>query len=138
LKAPQNVSAEAAKMEAWIKAELEKAQRAGAKHIIVFQHIPLFIKDPSEPLTYDNLPLDARKRYLKLLHDYGVKQVFAGHYHANAGGRDGDLEMITSGPVGMPLKGGKSGMRIVTVGGDAVQHRYFEFGELPETLSLKP
>jgi 3',5'-cyclic AMP phosphodiesterase CpdA len=135
LKAPQNVAAEAAKMETWIKAELEKARREGAKHIILFQHIPLFVKDAGEPQTYDNLPLEARARYLKLLHEYGVKQVFAGHYHANAEGRDGDLEMITTGPVGMPLKGGKSGMRIVTVRAGTVTHKYFDFGELPESLA---
>jgi len=135
LKATSRVAGEAAKMEAWIKTELEKARREGAKHILVFQHIPPFVKDAGEPLTYDNLPLDTRERYLKLLHEYGVKQVFAGHYHANAEGRDGDLEMIITGPVGMPLKGGKSGMRIVTVGGGTVKHKYFEFGELPETLT---
>jgi len=137
LKAPQNVPADAAKMEAWIKTELEKAKREGAKHIIMFQHIPPFIKDAGEPLTYDNLPLDTRERYLKLLHEYGVKQVFAGHYHANAGARHGDLEVITSGPVGLPLKGGKSGLRIVTVSGGAVQHKYFDFGELPDILPVK-
>jgi 3',5'-cyclic AMP phosphodiesterase CpdA len=135
LKAPQNVAVDASRMEAWLKTELEKARREGSKHIIVFQHIPPFVKDPGEPLTYDNLPLEVRTRYLKLLHEYGVKQVFAGHYHANAEGHDGDLEIITSGPVGQPLKGGKSGMRIVTVAGGAVTHKYFDFGELPETLA---
>ena len=30
-------------------------------------------------------------------------------------GTDGDLEMVTTGPVGMPLGGAKSGIRIVTV-----------------------
>ncbi len=46
-------------------------------------------------------------------------------------GRDGDLEMVTSGPVGMPLEGAKSGIRVVTVKGGTVTHKYYDFGELP-------
>ena len=134
LKSPKNVPDEAAKMESWLKTELEAARRSGSRHILVFQHIPAFLKDPTEPETYDSFPLETRSRYLKLLHEYGVKQVFCGHYHANAGGADSDLEMIVSGPVGMPLRGGKSGLRIVTVAAESVKHRYYDFGELPETL----
>jgi len=133
-KAPGKVLDEAAKMEAWFKAELEKAKQSGARHILVFQHIPPFVKDPAEPVTYDSYPLEGRARYLKLLHEYGVKLIFNGHYHASAESRDGDLENIITGPVGQPLKGGKSGMRIVTVTPDTVKHKYYDFGELPDTL----
>ncbi len=101
------------------------------KHLIVFQHIPFFIKEPDEADVYDNIPKVTRRRYLDLLHEYGVKYVFAGHYHQNAGGRDGDLEMVTTGPVGMPLRGGKSGLRVVTVTAGGVTHKYYDFGELP-------
>src|SRR4051794_31901511 len=48
-KGAKNVPQEAAKMEAWFKAELQKAKAGGAKQIIVFQHIPLFRKDANEP-----------------------------------------------------------------------------------------
>ena len=65
------------------------------------------------------------------MHEYGVREVFAGHYHRNELGRDGDLEMVTTGPVGMPLEGAKSGIRIVTVNGDGVTHKYYDFGDLP-------
>ena len=133
-KAPEKVMSEAAKMEAWFKTELEKAKQSGARHILVFQHIPPFVKEPSEPVTYDSYPLETRARYLKLLHDYGVKQIFNGHYHASAESRDGELENIVTGPVGQALRGGKSGMRIVSVSPEAVKHRYYDFGELPETL----
>jgi len=123
---------EAAKMEAWFKAELEKAKRDGVRHLIVFQHIPFFLKDPNEPDDYFVVPPATRQRYLKLLHQYGVTQVFAGHYHRNAEGHDGDLEMITTGPIGMPLEGAKSGLRMVRVEGDAVTHKYYVFGDLPD------
>src|SRR5688572_493221 len=121
LKAPKNVPEEAAKMEAWLKTELEKAKQEGAKQILVFEHIPPLQKDPGEPETYDSFPLETRARYLKLLHEYGVKRIFNGHLHTNGEARDGDLEIIITGPVGQPLRGGKSGMRIVTVTPETVK-----------------
>jgi len=137
-KAPQHVSDEAAKMESWLRGELANARRDGAKHIIVFQHIPFFLQDSAEPDQYFNIPLATRRRYLALLREYGVREVFAGHYHRNAQGRDGDLEMVTTGPVGMPLEGAKSGIRIVTVANGVVSHQYYEFGELPDSLNPAP
>ena len=82
----------------------------------------------------DNVTPEARRRYLALLHEYGVHQVFAGHYHRDAEAHQGDLDMIITGPVGMPLKGGKSGMRIVSVAGGKVTHKYHDFGELPQAI----
>jgi 3',5'-cyclic AMP phosphodiesterase CpdA len=138
LKAPARTSEEAAKMEAWLRAELTRARNEGVKHLIVFEHIPPFMKDPNEPETYDSFPLETRARYLKLLHEYGVKHLFAGHYHASVEARDGDLEIHITGPVGMPLRGGQSGMRIVSVTPSSVEHHYFGFGALPETLIPSP
>lgn len=127
----ENVREEAAKMEAWFRAELAKARQGGAKHIVVFQHISFFLKTPDEPGQYFNIPIDVRERYLKLMHENGVRQVFAGHYHRNEWGRDGDLEMVTTGPVGKPLGGGKSGIRVVTVDDAGLSHKFYEFGDLP-------
>jgi serine/threonine-protein phosphatase CPPED1 len=134
LKAPQNVPAEAEKMERWLRAELAKARADGAKHLVVFLHHPLFLTDPDEAEKYDNLPVATRRRLLELFHEFGVRTVFAGHYHQNASGRAGDLEMVTTGPVGMPLRGAKSGMRIVVAGEGGITHRYYEFGDLPDSL----
>src|SRR4029079_6698679 len=86
-KGAENVPGEAAKMEAWLRGELERLKSAGARHIIVFQHISFFLKEPNEEYQYFNIPKVVRERYLKLLHEYGVKQVFAGHYHRNELGR---------------------------------------------------
>jgi 3',5'-cyclic AMP phosphodiesterase CpdA len=130
-KAPQNVSEEAAKMEAWLRTELAKARQEGASHLIVFQHHPLFLTVPDEVEQYFNIPIETRKRYLKLLHEYGVKQIFAGHLHRNVEGRDGDLELIATAPVGKPLEGAKSGIRVVTVSAAGVSHKFYDFGELP-------
>jgi 3',5'-cyclic AMP phosphodiesterase CpdA len=125
-KDPHNVPEEAAKMEAWFRTELAKS-----KHAILFQHIPFFLKDPDEEDRYENIPREPRQRYLKLLHEYGVRQVFAGHYHSTSEARDGDLEMITTGPVGKPVPPARSGLRIVTVSPAGVTHKYYDFGELP-------
>lgn len=133
-KSPEKVPAEAAKMEAWFESELKKAKQSGARHILVFQHIPPFLKEANEPVTYNSYPFETRARYLKLIHDYGVKQIFSGHYHASVESKDGDVENIVTGPVGQPHNGGKSGMRIVVVTPQSVKHKYFEFGDLPESL----
>jgi 3',5'-cyclic AMP phosphodiesterase CpdA len=133
-KGVKNVPEEAAKMEAWFKTELAKSRQEGAKNLIVFQHIPFFEKDPDEAEVYNNVPPDTRKRYLKLLHEYGVRYVFAGHLHYNAGARDREIEEVISGPVGMPLRDGKSGLRIVNVSDKGIAHKFYDFGEIPETI----
>ena len=130
-KGAEQVPAEAAKMEAWFRNELERVKLTGVKHIILFQHIPLFLKEANEEDSYFNIPKVVRERYLRLLHEYGVEQVFAGHYHHNELGRDGDLEMVTSAPVGMPLEGAKSGIRVITVKDGTVTHKFYDFGDLP-------
>ena len=136
-KGTKNVPQEAAKMEAWFNTEIVKAKAGGAKQIIVFQHIPFFRKDPNEPEVYENVPVDVRQRYLKVMHENGVKWVFAGHQHQNEEARDGDLQVIATGPVGMPLHGAKSGIRIVAVTPEGVTHKYCDFGEIPELLEVK-
>jgi len=60
-----------------------------------------------------------------------VSQVFAGHYHSTSEVRDGDLEMITTGPVGKPTPPARSGLRIVTVTPSGLTHHYHDFGDLP-------
>jgi 3',5'-cyclic AMP phosphodiesterase CpdA len=134
-KAPQKVGADAAKQEAWLRAELARAKQEGVRHLVVFQHHPLFLKDPAEPEQYFNIGVETRRRYLALFREFGVEWVFAGHYHRNDYGRDGDLQMITTGPVGKPLDGGKSGMRIVVLKNGAFEQRYVEFGDLPDAIN---
>ena len=131
ISAPAKAQAEADKQESWLKTELAKAKASGARHIVVFQHQSWFLESPTEPAQYFNIPLEQRKRYLDLLKESGVRYVFAGHYHRNAFGKDGNLEMITSGPVGRPLGNDPSGIRIVKVLENGLEHRYFTFGEIP-------
>ena len=133
---PKNVKAEAEQQDQWLRAELAKARRDGARHIVVFQHHPLFVSDAAEPGGYENIPPDARARLLALFREAGVRHVFAGHYHQNALARDGDLQVVTTGPIGMPLRGAKSGMRIAIVTDAGIEHRYYDLGDLPSRVAL--
>ena len=131
ISAPGKVQGEAAEQEAWLKAELAKARSGGARHIVVFQHHSWFLEKADEPTQYFNIPIEQRRSYLDILKGAGVRYVFAGHYHRNALGRDGDLEMITSGPVGQPQGMDSSGIRIVTVRDTGLEHRYYSLGNIP-------
>lgn len=134
IKAPQKVETEADKQEKWLIAQLARAQSDG-KRIVVFQHIPFFLNKADEPDQYFNIPLKDRGRYLALLHQYGVQYVFAGHYHRNAEGHDGDLDMVTTGPVGMPIGPDPSGFRIVRL--DNLDHPYIGLGTIPNQVTAK-
>ncbi len=132
--APQKAPDAAAKQEQWLRAELREARADGTRHVVVFQHHPLFLKQADEADSYDVVPSQARRLFLSLFHEAGVRYVFSGHYHQNASARDGDLEVITTGPIGMPLRGAKSGLRVVEVADASLTHRYYELGELPNRL----
>ncbi len=135
---PQQVSTQLLEQDRWLREELARAKAEGAKHIVVFQHHPWFITTADEPDQYFNIPLVRRATHLALFHEFGVRYLFCGHYHRNAEGRDGDLTNITTGPVGKPLAGAKSGMRVAIVRDDRIEHRFYELGELPARIELSP
>ena len=119
---------------AWLQKELEAAKASGAPNIVIFQHHPLFLNDPDEPDGYENLPLERRHLLLNLFRKYGVRNVFAGHMHRNVIAHAGQMEIVATGPVGKPLGADGSGMRVAVATGDGIEHRYFGFGSLPESL----
>jgi len=130
---PESVPEESQAQEKWLIAELERARSEGVKQILVFQHIPYFIERPDEPDQYFNIPTVIRRRYLQLFHRYGVSCVFSGHYHRNASGHDQELEMITTGAVGVPMGGSRSGFRIVRLE-PRVETRYYDLGAIPHAI----
>jgi serine/threonine-protein phosphatase CPPED1 len=133
---PKNVSSEYQDQLSWLKKELATAKASGAAQIIVFQHHPYFSSDAKEPDQYFNIPVERRKEFLDLLRNYGVHYVFAGHIHKNSIAKDGDLEMVATGPVGMPLGDDGSGILLAAVTPSGVQHHYFDFGKLPSKLTV--
>jgi len=135
---PQQATNEYAMQEQWLRLELERVKAAGAQHIVIFQHHPWFLKTADETDQYFNIPKSRRASYLKLFREFGVKYLFSGHYHRNAVARDGDMEAVTTGPVGQPLGGDKSGLRVVIVRDSGLEHRYYHFGEVPNQIDLNP
>jgi DNA repair exonuclease SbcCD nuclease subunit len=131
IQAPRKAPEEASKQEQWLRRELATAKREHVPHLVIFVHQPFFLESPSEPDQYFNIPIETRRKYLALFHEYGVEHVYAGHYHRNALGRDGTLEMVTTGPVGMPLGDAGSGFRIVSARDGAFQSKFYGLGVMP-------
>ncbi len=133
---PQQTTNQLAEQERWLRTELARARDGRAQHIVVFQHHPWYLKTADEPDQYFNIPGERRATYLALFREFGVKHLFSGHYHRNAVARDGDMEAVTTGPVGMPQGGDKSGLRVVIVRDERIEHRYYHFGEMPNRIDL--
>jgi serine/threonine-protein phosphatase CPPED1 len=121
----------------WLLAEMTRLKVSGARHLVIFQHHPWFLKSDDEPDEYFNIPLARRSSYLDLFRQAGVRALISGHYHRNAIARTGNIDMITTGPVGKPLGDNpQSGMRVVIVRDDRLSHRFYSLGELPATIDL--
>lgn len=136
IKVPEGAPDETAAQERWIRSTLAQARGGGHDRIMVFQHHSWFLTQSDEADQYFNLPLALRREYLDLFRGAGVSHVFAGHYHRNAFGRDGEMEMVTTGPVGRPLGTDPSGFRIVIVAGRRVEHRYYSLDSLPARVQI--
>jgi len=123
---------------AWLRSELPRLRSSGAKHLVVFQHHPWFLTDAKEADEYFNIPIARRGLYLDLFRQNGVKYLFSGHHHRNGGARDGEIETVVTGPVGMPLGDAPmSGVRVVIVRDSGLTHRFYGLGELPNQIELK-
>lgn len=136
LKDPSGAPEVLAAQQTWLDQQLRDATLAKAKHIFVFQHHPLFLEQVDESDQYFNIPLERRTPLLDQLKQADVRAVFAGHYHRNAYGRAGTMEMITTGPVGRPLGNDPSGFRIVIVDETKIQHSYWAIDDVPEKVDL--
>lgn len=111
--------------------EVERLRRDGRQGI-AFGHHPLFVESVDEVDTYWNLPLERRRQVREAFRVGRIRHAFAGHWHRNSIARDGDLEMVTSGPVGYPLGDDPSGLRRVRVHDGQVTHRYHALTEFEE------
>lgn len=122
--------------EKWLAACLEDARLSGAKHIVIFQHIPWFIKQPEEQKEYFNVEINLRLRKLKEFFDAGVRKIFCGHYHRNAGGFYKELEVVVTTAIGCQLGSDTNGMRIVTVSENSIKHSFHPLSDFPTTVSI--
>jgi 3',5'-cyclic AMP phosphodiesterase CpdA len=134
---PKNAPAAYEAQERWLRQQLERAKTSGARHIVIFQHHPWFLRQADEPDEYFNIPTERRASHLALFRQHGVKTLVSGHYHRNSLARDGDMEMVTTGAVGMPLgDGSQSGLRAFIVRDSGLTHRFYSFGEIPNRIDL--
>lgn len=60
----------------------------------------------------------------------GVKAIFCGHYHRNAGGCHDGLDVVVSSAIGCQLGEDTHGVRVVVVTADEVVHRYHSLERL--------
>ncbi|XP_038591453.1 serine/threonine-protein phosphatase CPPED1 [Micropterus salmoides] len=119
--------------ETWLEEQLSRAASSTEpkpKHILVFQHIPLYLKSPDEDDDYFNLQRVVRQNLLDRFKKAGVKAVFSGHYHRNAGGCHDGLDMVVSSAIGCQLGVDTHGIRVVVVTADGVIHRYHSLEHL--------
>ncbi|XP_057682494.1 serine/threonine-protein phosphatase CPPED1 [Corythoichthys intestinalis] len=117
--------------ETWLDKLLSKVSSSSQpKHIVVFQHIPLYVKKPDEDDDYFNLQREVRQKLMERFNKAGVKAVFSGHYHRNAGGRHGGLDMVVSSAIGCQLGQDDHGVRVAVVTADRVVHRYHSLERL--------
>lgn len=159
----------AQEQNSWLEAECRGiTERPPAAHVLCFSHIPPFVRAPDEPNGYYNLEPEVRRSLLNQVKAAGCTKWFCGHYHQNAGGYDGSLEIVVTGAVGcqIPLRAGVppespaalspggqdfsatqcglevSGLRLVTVTREAVYHKWYTFAQLnameAETKAPKP
>jgi len=123
--------------ETWLRQELRTLRASGARHLVVFQHHPWFLKQADEADEYFNIPRERRQVYLELFKQSAVNALVSGHYHRNAIAKVGDIDMITTGPVGKPIgEGSMSGIRVFIVRDSGLTHRFYSLGELPNAIDL--
>ncbi len=53
-----------------------------------------------------------------------MSKLFCGHYHRNAGGHDGSLEVVVTSAIGAQFGPDQPGLRLVTVGAEQIDHEY--------------
>lgn len=135
---PETAVEEAEKHEAWLRSELKRAAAEPGRQIVIFQHIPFFVENAYEPDQYFDFPRPLREKYLKLLHEYHVQYVFAGHTHHNYNPRDVDLEEVITTAIGKPLGPEPSGFRIVSIKGNRLEQTYVGLGNIPNVYPPPP
>jgi 3',5'-cyclic AMP phosphodiesterase CpdA len=91
---------------------------------LVFGHHPIFVASPDEPRSYWSIDPPGRQAVLDLLDVHGATAVFSGHRHRNAAARYGQVELVTTSAVGLPLGDDPSGFRVVEVHEDRIEHRF--------------
>ena len=133
---PSEVPEEWDSLVEFLRGDLD-AHSPDSGHTIVFMHHPLFGEAPDEPDDgVKFIPRERRRVILDLLRKHETSGGFAGHWHQNNYATDGNMLMVTSGPVGFPLGDDPSGLRIVKLYDDRVEHEYFGMDDIPISVDM--
>lgn len=124
----------AREQDEWLESLLSKSKLF--KHTIVFEHIPWFLQSPDEEDQYFNIRKEIRKHWLDKFKGAGVSKIMCGHYHQNAGGWYGDMELVVTTAIGGQLGSDKSGARVVKVLENSIEHQYYATEDIPLKVSL--
>ncbi len=62
--------------EVWLESQLQRAIQTPSRHVLVFQHIPLFLRTPDEEDDYFNLQRGIRERLIQRFKQAGEKKAF--------------------------------------------------------------
>lgn len=134
---PSLVQDLAKEQDTWLDHQLDEAKSGGYRHVVVFQHIPWFLKDLDEKKVIFNIQRDVRKKMLEKFHKAGVRAIFCGHYHRNGGAFYKDTELIITSAIGAQLGKDKHGLRVVRVLDDAIHHKYYELKDIPKHVPVQ-
>ena len=69
---------EEAEQRAWLEADLKAHSKS---RVFLFTHYPIYVSDPAEPESYDNIDEPGRSWLLGLIAAYRPEAVFAAHVH---------------------------------------------------------
>lgn len=125
----------AREQDLWLENLLTKTRNF--KHTIVFEHIPWFLQSPSEDDDYFNIKTDVRMEWLRKFSRAGVSKIFCGHYHRNAGGWYGPMEVVVTSAIGAQMGWDPSGVRIVRVLEDTIKHDYYDMNDCPWIVQMR-
>ncbi|XP_073503798.1 serine/threonine-protein phosphatase CPPED1 [Phyllobates terribilis] len=114
----------------WLAEQLAVAKQRTCQRVIILQHIPLFLQNPDEDNNYFNLEKSLRQELLEMFHKAGVKAIFSGHYHRNAGGTYKDIDMVVTSAIGCQLGEDQHGFRVVVITEEKIVHRYYSLDQL--------
>lgn len=92
------------------------------------------MKTFDEEKDYFNIELNTRLAMLEKFHSAGVKKIFCGHYHRNAGGMYKSMEEIVTSAIGLQLGSDRSGVRLVRVTETDIEHQYLSTEEIPRNF----
>lgn len=117
----------------WLVKKLKRSQKA--QHIVLFCHYPFFNKTVDEPTAYSNIDQEFRGKYLDFFKDNKVNALFTGHYHNNKLLNYGPVQLVTTSALGKPLGDAPSGLRIIKIYPERIDHQYYGLEELPDAVT---